>query len=306
MISIQELGLSIMGDTPKPFYIVGGSEYGIKDKYISQLTEFYGNVEEHSSVSDLISFLSVKHIIPIKPALYIVRYDDKFVSSISAAVVQKINSLKFKGSIFCIYDDPKHITKLDKFLPDCTCSIDSVNPKYISKYLHSDFPKLDDRSIEIATKYATSYGHARTLCKSMIHADPASLAKMSEGNVARLFGCGTASEESDIQKAILSRNFNQASKLIDAFEGNVDNIVYSILQSMIEMEKVLTSKYPSSDFKDYAKFWKLQDVYHMFMNTYNELEKLRSNTSTDVRSSLVYLLGLMTFKDIPSLEVMQS
>ena len=37
MLSIQEVGLSILGDSPKKFYILGGSEYGIKDKYIEIL-----------------------------------------------------------------------------------------------------------------------------------------------------------------------------------------------------------------------------------------------------------------------------
>lgn len=306
MISIQDLGLSIMSDSPKQFYVVGGSEYGIKDKYIDTLTSFYGKKEEYPNVSELVDFLSVKHLIPVPPCLYVVRYDEGFVRDISAIEAQKIKSLNFKGSIFCIYNDPKHLTKIDKFMPDCTCIIEAVNPKFIEKYLHSDFPKLDDRSIKVATKCSTSYGHARTICKSMANADPEMLAKMSEPDLAKLFGCGSTSDESDIQKAIAARNFAAASKLLDEYDGNLDNIVYTILQTMIEMEKVLTSKYASSDLRDYAKMWKLEDVYHMFMNAYNELDKLRSNTSTDIKSSLIYLFGLFTFKDIPSVEVMSS
>lgn len=304
MITIQELGLSIMSDKPKPFYIIGGSEYGIKDRYIDILTKHYGSKEEYPSVADIVSFLSVKHIIPLKPAVYVVRYDEAFVSSVSAALVQKIHNLKFNGTVFCIYSDPKHISKLDKFLPSCTCSVEPVGMRYVEKYLHEDFPRLDDRCIKIAATYGSSYGHARTLCKSMTCADPAVLARMSEGQVAKLFGCGTTSAEIDIQQAVAARNFVQAVQLVEVYDGMLDNVVYTILQTMIEMEKILTSKYSDSPLKDYAKLWKIQDVYFMFMNTYDELNKLRSNTSTDIKSTLIYLFGLMTFRDIPSVEVM--
>lgn len=306
MITIQEAGTTIMSDSPKQFYVLGGSEYGIKDKYIDILTKLYGKKEEYPSVSTIVDFLSVKHLIPLPAALYVVRYDESFVSSISAQLVQKIKSIKFKGTILCIYTDPKHVTKIDKFLPDCTCVIEPVNIKFIEKYLHSDFPHLDDRSIKIATQCSTSYGHARTICKSMIHADPGMLARMSDSDLARLFGCNDTSCEADIQKAIAARNFPAGCKLIDKYEGDLNNIVYTMLQTMIDMEKILTSKYSDSPLKDYSKLWKLEDVYHFFMNAYRELDKLRSNTSTDIKSSLIYLFGLLTFKDVPSVEVMES
>ena len=138
----------------------------------------------------------------------------------------------------------------------------------------------------------------------MAYANPELLARMPEKEVKRLFGCSDSSTELELQKAIAARNFPVASRLLDNYEGDFGNLVYTILQTMIEMEKVLTSKYASSDLRDYAKVWKLEDVYHMFMNAYAELDKLRSNTSTDIRSSLIYLFGLLTFKDIPSVEVM--
>ena len=295
-----------MSHSPKPFYAVGGSEYGIKDKYIDTLTQHYGKKEEYPSVSDCIDFLSVKHLIKVHPALYVIRYDENFVSSIDVETSRKIRSLRNIGTIFCVYSDPKHIAKLDKFIPEFTCSVDAVDFKYIEKYLHKDFPGLDDRSIKIAAKCSSNYGHARTICKSMINANPEILAKMPEDSIIKLFGCGTTSVESDIQKAIAGRNFVQAVNLIESYEGDFDSLIYTVLQTMIELEKILTSKYSESDLKDYVKFWKIEDIYHMFMNGYDQLEKLRSNTSTDVKSSLIYLFGLFTFKDVPSTEVMNS
>lgn len=294
-----------MSDSPKHLYIIGGSEYGIKDKYIDTLSRFYGRKEEYPSVEALIGFLSIKHLVPILPCLYVIRYDEGFVSNVSPAIVQKINSLKFKGSIFCIYNETKHITKLDKFFPNNTCVIESVNPKFIEKYLHSDFPKLDDRSIKIATNCSTSYGHARTICISMSNADPELIARIPDSTLTRLFGCQDISKESDIQLAVASRNFVTACKLLDQYEGELDNVIYTILQTMIELEKCLTSKYASSNLRDYAKVWKLQDVYYMFMHAYDQLSMLRSNTSSDVKASLIYLFALLTFKDVPALEVIK-
>ena len=295
-----------MSDSPKSLYIIGGSEYGVKDRYITTLTKHYGTKEEYPSMSALIDFLSVKHIIPAPPAVYVIRYDESFVSSVNAAMAQKIQKLKFKGTILCIYNELKAIEKLDKFFPDSTCILEAVNPKYIEKYLHSDFPKLDDRCIRLATQYATSYGHARTICRSMVCADPTLLAKMPDDQLVRLFGCSNAANEAQIQSAVACRNFNQACMLLDSYEGNLDSLLYTILQTMIELEKVLTSKYATSNLKDYAKYWKLEDVYNMFMNTYAELSKLRSNTSSDAKSSLLYLFGLFTFQTVPSVEVMNS
>lgn len=295
-----------MSDSPKSLYIVGGQEYGVKDKYIDRLTKLYGHKEEYPTVEGLINFLSVKHLVPLEPTLYIVRYDEAFVSSASVALAQKINKLKIKGTIFCVYSDKKSTDKLDKFFPDNVAVIEAVNPKFIEKYLHTDFPELSDRLIAVATRCCANYGHARTICKSLMCADKEAVNVMTDAQLANLFGCSDDSLESDIQKAVAARNFPLASTLIDKYSDDLNNLMYTILQTMIDMEKILTSKYSDSPLKDYSKLWKLEDVYNMFMNTYSELAKLRSNTSTDIKSSLIYLFGLFTFKDIPSVEVMNS
>ena len=61
MISIQDLGLSIMSDTPKSLYIIGGQEYGIKEKYIDQLTKLYGKKEEYPTFDAVLQFFSLQN-----------------------------------------------------------------------------------------------------------------------------------------------------------------------------------------------------------------------------------------------------
>ena len=138
MVSIQELGLSILSDNPAKLYIIGGTEYGVKDKYISRLKEFYGKSTEYGDVASLVSLFSKKHLLPLAPQLYIVRYDETFVSSIDAVLAAKIRNLKIIGTIVCLYAQPKHVDKLDKFLPEFVSVVENVNPQFIEKYLHSD------------------------------------------------------------------------------------------------------------------------------------------------------------------------
>ena len=306
MISIQELGLSILGQEPKKLYILGGTEYGIKDKYIDHLTQFYGGLKyEYPQVSNVIDTMSVRHLVPLKPALYVVRYDESFVSSINEQLASKLKACKIIGTLVCIYSDSKHIAKIDKFLPEYTGQVDAVNPKFIEKYLKSDFPNLSSRCITLATKCGSNYGHARNICKSLSNVDIAKIEKLPDSYLVHLFGCGNVTVESDIRLGVASRNFNFLVKALNSYEDDKTSLYYTILQTMIDMEKVLTSKYSDLDIVEYKKIWKLQDVYYMFMNTYEELVKSRSSSvASNIDSSLIYLFALLSFKDIPSVEVM--
>lgn len=306
MLSIQDLGLQIMNDNPQKLYILGGIEFGIKERYIEKLASYYnGNVSEVDAVGPVIDLMSRKQIIPLEPTLYVVRYDEQFISDLTEAYALKINKLKVAGTIVMLYENPKHVSKCDKFFPECTAEIGRVGRKFVIKYLHSDFPRLDDRCIEIATDCSTSYGHARRICSMMQMADPVMLAKMPEEKVAELFGCSSISSEKQIQIGVASRNFGMLCNMIEKYPDDYDKIVYTILQTMLELEKIKSSKYSDSPLKEYAKLWSFQDIYYMFMNGYNELKKLRSMSSYETYSSLIYLIGLLKFASIPDPEVME-
>lgn len=305
MISIQDLGLQILGNAPKCLYILGGSEYGVKEKYIEHLSNLYNSHVECQSFDEILQQMKRKHIVPIPPSLYVVRYDEKFLSDISENYASDIRKAKISGTVICLYDTEKAISKFDKYIPEFTASIDAVNPKFISKYLHQDFPKLDDRSISIAVNNTSSYGHAKTICRSMNNANLAKLASMPEIEVASMFGCNEVSSEQQIQAGVASRNFSLLISLLDKYEQDADRVVYTILQTMIELDKIQCSKYSDSPLKQYCKLWTREDIYYMFMNAYSELRKLRSMSSYNSEDSLVYLFGLLKFQRIPSPEVME-
>ena len=306
MITIQDIGMQILSDNPGKFYVFGGTEYGIKEKYISILIEKYGKQVESTSVKDVIDMLSKKHIIPLEPAVYVIRYDESFVSEVSELLASKIQKLKFTGTIVCLYENIKHINKLDKYLSDVTVSIDAVSPQFIAKYLRSDFPKLSERFINIAVKHGDNYYQSRNMCKCMNSVSEESLSSMSDNDIASFFGCSDVSTEAHIRLGVASKQFKYLIDTIENYDDDGDRILYAVLQTMIELDKLLDNSRIDSDIKQYAKYWTREDVYHMFMHTYQELKKRRSSTTCDIQYSLIYLFGLLKFKPIPSLEVMNS
>ena len=91
---------------------------------------------------------------------------------------------------------------------------------------------------------------------------------------------------------------------MESYPDNIDTIFYNILNTLIELDKILTNKYTQSDIKEYADRWTQSDIYYMFMNTYGELKKVRSYSSHKAINSIIYLLGIMQYSPIPSPEVM--
>lgn len=303
MRTIQEVGTEILNNTPGKFYIFCGSEYGIKCKYLDILKKHYGTMTEYESVESLLNLMSTQRFIPLEPALYVVRYDLDFLSSLSDASAKEIDSANIIGTIVCIYELSKHTSKLDKYLPNYTVMITEVSRNFKIKYLKSDFPQLPDRLINISAEYATDYYEAYGICKSMSTVDPDRLLSMSDFAILELFGKTTKYTEADIRRNIASKNFTYLVNLLDIYTDSYDTILYTILSTLIELEKIAYAKYSDSILKEYSKFWTVSDIGNMFFHTYEELKKLRTY-NTDAKLSLVYLFALLRFKTIPSVEFM--
>lgn len=304
MISLQDAGTQILGGNPGKFYILLGEEFGVKTKYIEAMTATYGECVEATSVTEILSMFKTRHLVPLKPKLYVVRYDEAFVSSLNDAVAKQVKSAKIEGTVVCIYESTKHAAKLEKHLGDYTVVIDKVSPQFIRKYLHSDFPSLPDRLINIAVSIAANYGHARRICASMDNADVESIFKLTDAEISRLFGYIDTATEQEIKRGVASRNFNYLITLVDKFDGEVDSLLYAILSTMLELDANMDNPRRQSDLREFTKRWTREDVYYMFVQTYEVLKKLRSISVSDPRNLLVYLLGLLQFDAIPSLEVM--
>ena len=303
MRSIQEVGVEILNYKPAKFYAMAGPEYGIKESYISKLVEHFGQVKEVSSVEEILNLMGTKRLIPLETCVYVVRYDEDFINSLSEKSSQKISDAKISGCIVCIYESAKHEAKLQKYLPDWSVSITTVDKKFVRKYLHTDFPKLPDKLIDEISDISETYGHAKNIARLVSHANVNSMFQLSKEDLSKLFGVSTASNEAQIRAGVAAKNFRYLVNAIDNYTDSIDGVIYTILSTMIELEKVLCNSYVQSDISQYANQWTREDIYNMFMHTYSELKRLRS-VSQDTYSSLIYLFSLLQFKKIPSLEAM--
>lgn len=300
MRSIQDVGLEILSNNPSKFYIFLGDEYGIKQTYIDKLKGFYGEFEEINSVQSFMSMMKSKRLIPLDPKLYISRYDEGFLSSLDATTQDTFNHLRIIGTLICIYQQPKHSSKLNKYLPDYCVSIDNISPKFKSKYLHADF-NLPDKLINIAVKYGANYGQCINICKSISHLNnPSNLLDLAESEIAEMFGCVKSSDDSLFKLGIAAKNFNYMIGLLDKYNGDLVNILYAILSTMIELDKLMDNKYTDSNLRQYLKLWSRRDIYYMFMQGYDQLKKSRT-MSYDMYNGLIYLFSLLQFREVPAI-----
>lgn len=298
MRSIQDVGLEIFERNPKPFYVFCGTEYGVKLKYIERLKEHYdGHYESYDSVQDVLDLMKVKRIIPLVPSLYVIRYDESFLSSLNDKTASKIESTKIVGTIICLYDNAKSSQKLDKYLGDYTVSIDTVSPQFIKKYLHTDFAGVADKVVDIAVECGSNYYQSKLICAALKCIDASEVLGQNVNSIYKLFGHDQQYTESALKEGIAAKNFNYCMKVLDEYDG-YDSVYYTILQTLVEIDKCMSSKYAQSDIQKYIRKWTPSDVYNMFDITYSELKKSRS-MSVDIKSSIVFLLSLLAFKYIP-------
>lgn len=305
MLTIQELGLSIMGDSPKNFYILGGSEFGIKEKYIDILVSKVGPRIEHSNVVELVASMEKKQLIPIPPSVYVIRYDKTFLTKLSeknSDLASRINKCKINGCIVLIYESESDINKCDKYFPQNTAIINHIDVKFVIKYLKTDFPELKDEYCNIAAKVSSDYYQAKNIARCLYSIQDK--CTLTEGQVKYLFGLDTTYKDTDVMMAVANRDFASLIYMSEHFDGDVQNIFYTILRTMIELDKCLDNKYTQSPLQKASKLWTRYDVYWMFNHTYNALKQLRSGYTVDSEVYIVYLAALLKFKQIPTLHAL--
>ena len=303
MLSIQDVGLSVFSDSPKNLYILGGSEYGIKEKYIEILITKFGSKIEYDTVSEVVGLLSKHHIIPLDPHVYVVRYDKTFISQANKDMANRILSLSIPGTLVFIYEDEKDLAKLDKVFPDNTASIGAIDVKHMSKYLKSDFPDLNEQTISYAAKHSTNYFQAKNICRCLNLIQGKVL--LTEKQIISLFDLQLEYTNTDLQIAIANRNFNALMYIADHYDGDLQGILYQILRVLVELDKIQSSKYSNSPLKDCAKKWTKADIYYMFNHTYEMIKALRSGYTIEVEDLIIYLGALMMFKNIPDTRLLK-
>jgi len=304
MLTIQTAGQQILNNNPGKFYVFCGLEYGVKDRYLTAIKSHYNGVyTEYSNFKDVRDLMQVKSIIPLKPQLYIIRYDDEFLNSLKDRTASDINKLNIIGTVVIIYQDTKSLTKCDKFLPDYTISFNLVASHYLIKYLVNDYPDLDKNLVNLAIKSRIDYKGAQILSSLFNMIPKSDLSIYDDSQIASLFYCSNESLEDNIKIGFASRNFHYLIQVIDDYPGDLDFILYMMLNTLVELDKLKVKNYIESPLKPYLNVWTKQDIYNMYMIIYQTIEDLRSIT-TDTYARLVYVLGILQYNPIPILELM--
>lgn len=299
-MTIQEAGKQILTNNPSSFYIFCGEEYGIKYKYIELMKSHYGKYTESSSVNDVLSFMRKKHLFPVKPQLYIIRYDESFISSIDAKTADMISNTNILGTIVCIYDADKHLRKCMKHLESYTVEITKVNPEFIKQYLVSDYPDLPTECIDMAIKLRDDYMGARNICESMKYAGDYIHDTKS---MILAFGSINDNDSTLFRTYFASKNFSGCLYVIDNFNGDLNSLFYVMLNALVELERILGNPKAKSDLGRYQRSWNISNVYHAFTHIYDELKKSRNCLSYDIYDRLIYLLSICFCNDVPQLGV---
>lgn len=304
MLTIQDVGKEILSGTPRKFYVLLGEGWGIKSKYLDILKSKYAEYYEYPEVSQALELFKVKRLVPAPPALYVIRYDETFISELNESVARTILKLKISGTIVCIYDSNKAYTRCEKFLPDNSVVVSAVSTQFVKRYLHSDFPGLADNFIDIAVGISSDYGEARNMCRAMSVVDSNMLIRHTKAELSNIFGYSNQFSDDQIKQAVAARDFEYLCNVLYACTDDPDKVLYNILYTMIELEKLVANPRSQSELRPYMKIWNIQDIYNMYVNTYEELRKLRSMSSYNPQNSLIYLFGLLRYSPIPAMEDM--
>lgn len=302
MRTIQDVGLEIFNHTPAKFYAFLGPEYGIKCRYLDMIAETYKeNVVEADSVQSVVSTMKTKHIVPLQPSLYIVRYDETYLSSLDNASMMKLKDIKMIGTLVMIYQTEKQCSKVEKYLPDISVYVGNVDTKFVEKYLKQDFPNLDNRLVKLAAYCGTDYGHAKNIGGCMNSVPSSEFMSYQDSDICKLFGKVDEVDDKVLQLHIAARDVNFLMSNISKFLENTDNTIYTLMSTMVEFDKIWGNKYSDSPIKKYQKVWSREDVYYMFMHGYHQL-RLRRSISVDNENQLITLFSLLSFSPIPSIE----
>lgn len=289
MLSIQTVGSEILGNTPKSFYVFGGEEYGIKHKYLRHLANYYKGSVESPAVDDVLTLMRGKRLLPLPPKLYIVRYDESFLATLSADTQATIEKTKISGTIVCIYENQKQVSKCDKYLPEHTTVFNKVNPNFLGKYLKDDYPSLSDEVISAVLKVYDDYMSAYLLCNSLALLSPEYIE--SRGIDAAISALMVDNRSGrNFRYAFAARNVRGCLDILDEID-DYNSIYIAMLSAILELESLLCKSKYKSDLSSYVKYWDADRICSMFSLVSDELERSRTYSGYDMYNSIVYIIS---------------
>lgn len=297
MLNIKNAIAEIYSDSPSRLYFFTGPEYGVKVEYLDVLKARYSNrVEERSTLDEVFQLFKQRSLVPVPETLYVVRYDKSFISSLSDIVVSRINRLKIHGTVVALYLDDKDEAKLDKYFPNSVVRINAIPEAVQLKHLKNKFPDLPELYVKESIRLSEDYFKACTICRLMCCLSRSQLSRLSRKEIESIFGYFYTADSDAFKLAIASKDFASAIREIEAYTGDLSNLFYDILSSMLEIIKVIEKPYSESQLKPYSKLWTKQSASKYYEIVYDQLSEIRSNSMYDPYNSLVYVCSLLKYK----------
>lgn len=289
MVTLQEAGKRILSGNPDKFYIFCGEDYGIKKRYLQNIVASYdGRVQICDTVDSVLNLMSHKHIIPLEPKAYVVKYDDSFISNLSDKYAKRCSESKIIGTLVVFVDNEKHSKKCDKYFPNCAIDFVKTNPKFVFKYLVDDYaPLVPEDTIKQIVEMCKDYNSADIVCEIASR-----VSKPQEfTDIQRFYYDADFSDSKLMRQLIANKKFTESIDILDKLPS-CESAYYAILSALLDLEK-------SSN-----NCWSNEDIVNMYNQVYNQIALSRKYT-IDIYNSVVYLLALMRFEHIPSVEVME-
>lgn len=294
MITIQEFGTSVMNKDLKTLYIMCGCEYGVKHRYIQMISDIYnGRCIEYETLESVLDLMKVKRIIPLQPSLYIVRYDDSILQN-GEKLAKRVSSTKIIGTVIVLFESESAAGKCGKWFPDNTVTFDSVDPKFVKRYLKNDYPNIPDNTIDSVLSITTKYADASNICNCLSYIEH-DLALITDSDIRKTFTTNDVISIDNFKFGFAARDSAYCMRFLSSYTGQIDQVIYAALNALLEVEKCLSYKNAKSWASRYAKSWSINDIMSMFNNLYGILRESRSDSSYNTECALLCAIALMRF-----------
>ena len=168
------------------------------------------------------------------------------------------------------------------------------------KYILSEFKNMSEKTAKDVCEISSNYGQAQNISSCLSLLSSQEVGNISKLSMMSLFGKQSASNDSMIKTGVASKNFKYLVSVLEKYNDDKDKIFYSILSTMLDLDKLKSNPYFDCEAKQYAKYWSGPDIYYMFVNTYSMLKLSRSYSSFDFDNALIYLFSLLQFDHVPS------
>lgn len=274
------------------FLVMIGSDFGMNQEYLDQISKIYGPCVECDTVDQVVSMVGQKRLIPLSSKHYIVRHDLNFLPSLDLNLSKKLNAMNIVGFLSIVIED-NDSPKLSKFLDDKCYLVSKMPVNFLIKHLNKMYSNLSSQDIKSCIRLSDgNFGKSKLLCYCLQCSTPLSL---SFSDLEKTFKNNTSDDIKQLEKLVFKRDTRNILQFSESCNLAIEDMIYEIMHSMLELEKLICNKHNN------YKCWNVSDIYIVFSNCYFVLNKYRS-TSCDQYSLFITLISCIGFKQIPLME----